>query len=167
MTSDQQNILKQLAQMGEVVYVKKDGSRVLLNEEGKVPLQTNADAVFYFLERLDSNMLNLILDKNLPYQDYEKKVFVKKLSYAFDELLSRGNTYLNRFEGNCTSNVCTNVNCQGFSFVGNSSQDYMDLILEIKNNKVTDIYECSKFVNSETDLIKNEKICIDTLEEPF
>jgi hypothetical protein len=43
----------------------------------------------------------------------------------------------------------------------------MDLILEIKNNKVTDIYECSKFVNSETDILKKENICIDTLEEPF
>lgn len=167
MNLDQKKILNKLSQMGDVVYVKEDGSRIILNEEGKVPLQTNADAVFYFLERLDSAMLKLVLDDAHTYQDYEKKVFVKKLSYAFDELLSRGNTYLNRFEGNCTSNVCTNVHCQGFSFVGNSSQDYMDLILEIKNNKVTDIYECSKFVNSETDLIKNEKICIDTLEEPF
>ncbi|WP_396137394.1 hypothetical protein [Flavobacterium sp.] len=167
MTPEQQDIMQQLAQMGDVVYVKEDGSRIILNEEGKIPLKTNADAVFYFLERMDSNMLNLILDKNLPYQDYEKKMFVKKLSYAFDEFFTRGNTHLNRFEGKCTSNICTNVNCQGFSFVGNSSKDYMDLILEIKNNKVTDIYECSKFVNSETDLIKNEKICIDTLEEPF
>lgn len=162
-----QNLINKLSQLGDVVYIKEDGSRIILNEEGKVPLKTNADAVFYFLERLDSNMLNLILDKNLPYQDYEKKVFVKKLSYAFDELLSRGNTYLNRFEGNCTSNVCTNVHCQGFSFVGNSSQDYMDLILEIKNNKVTDIFECSKFINSDTAILKKEKIYIDSLEAPF
>lgn len=167
MTPDQKKTLKQLSQMGDVVYVKEDGSRIILNEEGKIPLKTNADAVFYFLERMDSNMLNLILDKNLPNQDYDKKLFVKKLSYAFDEFLSRGNTHLNRFEGKCTSKICTNANCQGFSFVGNSTQDYMDLILEIKNNKVTDIYECSKFVNSEADLIKNEKICIDTLEDPF
>lgn len=167
MTPEQQDIMQQLAQMGEVVFVKKDGSRIVLNEKGKIPLQTNADAVFYFLERLDSNMLNLILDENLTYQDYDKKVFVKKLSYAFDELLSRGNTYLNRFEGNCTSNVCTNIHCQGFSFVGNSSQDYMDLILEIKNNKVTDIFECSTFINSDTAILKKEKIYIDSLEAPF
>jgi hypothetical protein len=167
MTPDQQNLINKLSQMGDVVYVKEDGSRIILNEEGKIPLKTNSDAVFYFLERMDSNMLNLILDKNLPYQDYEKKMFVKKLSYAFDEFLSRGNSYLNRFEGKCTSNICTNANCKGFSFVGNSSKDYMDLILEIKNNKVTDIYECSKFINSETGILKNEKICIDTLEEPF
>jgi hypothetical protein len=167
MTPKQKDILKQLAQMGYVVYVKEDGSRIILNEKGKIPLKTNADAVFYFLERMDSNMLNLILDKNILYQDYEKKLFVKKLSYAFDEFLSRGNSYLNRFEGKCTSNICTNANCKGFSFVGNSSKDYMDLIIEIKNNKVTDIYECSKFINSETGILKNEKICIDILEEPF
>ena len=59
--------------MGDVVYVKEDGNRIILNEEGKIPLKTNADAVFYFLERMDCNMLNLILDKNLPYQDYDKK----------------------------------------------------------------------------------------------
>ncbi len=161
-----QNLIKKLAQTGEVVYVKDDGSRVLLNEEGKVPLQTNADAVMYFLQRLDVDMLKLVLEE-ATYQDYDKKVFVKKLSYAFDELLSRGNTYLNRFEGNCTSNVCTNVHCQGFSFVGNSSQDYMDLILEIKNNKVTDIFECSNFINSDTAILKKEKIYIDSFEAPF
>lgn len=153
--------------MGDVVYVKEDGSRIILNEEAKIPLKTNADAVFYFLERMDSNMLNLILDENLPYQDFDKKMFVKKLSYAFDEFLSRGNTHLNRFEGKCTSNICTNTNCLGFSFIGNSTHDYMDLILEIKNNKVTDIYECTKFVNNETGLLKKEMISIDTLEEPF
>lgn len=167
MLPEKREIIIRLSQLGDVVYVKEDGSRIILNEEGKIPLKTNADAVFYFLERMDSNMLNLILDKNLPYQDYEKKIFVKKLSYAFDEFISRGNTHLNRFEGKCTSNICNNANCLGFSFVGNSTQDYMDLILEIKNNKVTDIYECSKFVNCETDLIKNEKICIDTLDEKF
>jgi hypothetical protein len=167
MTPEQKDIMQQLAQMGDVVYVQQDGSRIVLNEKGSIPLESQADAVLYFFQRMDISMLMLVLDDAHTYQDYEKKVFLKKLDYAFDELLSRGNTYLNRFEGNCTSNVCTNVNCQGFSFVGNSSQDYMDLILEIKNNKVTDIYECSKFINSDTDILKKENICIDTLEEPF
>ena len=134
--------------MIDFVDVKEDGSRSILNEESNDLLKTNVDAVFYFLERFDSAMLKLMLDDAYTYQDYEKKVFVKKLSYAFDELLSRGNTHLNRFKGNCTSNMCTNINCQGFSFVGNSSHDFMDLIIEIKNNRVTDIFECIKFVNN-------------------
>lgn len=40
MNSKQQNILIQLSKMGEVVFVKKDGSRILLNEEGSIPLAT-------------------------------------------------------------------------------------------------------------------------------
>ena len=47
MTPEQQDIMQQLSQMGDVVYVKEDGSRIILNEEGKIPLKTNADAVFY------------------------------------------------------------------------------------------------------------------------
>jgi hypothetical protein len=166
MNKEQEHILKQLAQMGDVVYVQQDGSRIGLNEEGKVPLQTQAEAVLYFFQRLDIDMLKLVLDDAHTYQDFDKKVFLKKLDYAFDDLLQAGNTYLNRYEGFCNSEEC-NFKCKGYSFVGNVTNDYMDLILEIKNNKVTDIYECSKFVNSETDILKKENICIDTLEEPF
>jgi hypothetical protein len=166
MNKEQEHILKQLAQMGDVVYVQQDGSRIVLNEKGSIPLESQADAVLYFFQRMDISMLKLVLDDAHTYQDYEKKVFLKKLDYAFDDLLQAGNTYLNRYEGFCNSEEC-NFKCKGYSFVGNVTNDYMDLILEIKNNKVTDIYECSKFVNSETDILKKENICIDTLEEPF
>ena len=94
----QQNLIYKLAQMIDFVDVKEDGSRSILNEESNDLLKTNVDPVFYFLERFDSAMLKLMLDDIYTYQDYEKKVFVKKLSYAFDELLSRGNTHLNRFK---------------------------------------------------------------------
>ena len=47
--------------MGDVVFIRRDGSRLIINEEGNIPLQTQLDAVLYFLERLDSNMLELIL----------------------------------------------------------------------------------------------------------
>ena len=57
-------------------------------------------------------MLNLVLDENRQYQDYDKHTFIKKLSYAFDIFYKRGNTYLNRYEGKCNSGVCTNSNCQ-------------------------------------------------------
>jgi hypothetical protein len=166
MTPEQQKIIQQLAQMGEVVYVKKDGSRIVLNEEGNVSLKTQADAVLYFIQNLDNDMLNLVLDENRQYQDYDKHTFIKKLSYAFDIFYKRGNTYLNRYEGKCNSGVCTNSNCIGFSFVGNKTNDYMDLILEIKNDRVLDIYECSKFENDGFELTKKKKITLDN-ELPF
>ncbi|MEY2702156.1 MAG: hypothetical protein RLY43_789 [Bacteroidota bacterium] len=166
MTPEQQDIMQQLSQMGDVVYVKQDGSRIVLNEKGSIPLESQADAVLYFFQRMDISMLKLVLDDARTYQDFEKKEFLKKLDYAYTTLLDAGNTYLNRYAGFCNSEEC-NFKCKGYSFVGNVTNDYMDLILEIKNNKVTDIYECSKFINSETGILKNEKICIDTLEVPF
>jgi hypothetical protein len=48
MTPEQQKIIQQLAQMGEVVYVKKDGSRIVLNEEGKVSLKTQARCIVFY-----------------------------------------------------------------------------------------------------------------------
>jgi hypothetical protein len=78
MTPEQQNILHQLAQMGDVVFVKKDGSRLILNEDGNIPLQTHEDAILYFLERLDSNMIQLILDKKHLSKEFIKKpLFIK------------------------------------------------------------------------------------------
>lgn len=147
MTPEQQNILHQLAQMGDVVFVKNDGSRLILNEDGNIPLQTHEDAILYFLERLDSNMIQLILDKKHLSKEFDKKAFIYKITDAFEQFSKRGNTFLNRFEGKCTSGVCTNTNCIGFTFVGNKTNHYMDLILEIKENKVIDIYECSQFEN--------------------
>lgn len=90
-------------------------------------------------------MLKQILDKELTYQNFDHKILITKLSDAFDSFLDTGDSYLNRFEGNCNSGICTNKHCKGFAFVGNKSNNYMDLILEIKDDKVTDIYECNDF----------------------
>lgn len=54
-------ILKKLALLGDVVFVCNDGSRLILNKEGNIPLQTQVDAFLYFLERLDSDILEIIL----------------------------------------------------------------------------------------------------------
>lgn len=75
MTPEKKDILKRLAQMGDVVYVKEDGSRIALNEKGKIPLQTQAEAVLYFFQRLDIDMLKLLLDDANTYQNFEKKNF--------------------------------------------------------------------------------------------
>jgi hypothetical protein len=165
MNAEQKDILNQLAQMGEVVYVKKDGSRIVLNEMGSIPLQTQADAVLYFFQRMDISMLKMVLDDAHKYQDFEKKVFLKKLDYAFDDLLQAGNTYLNRYEGFCNSEEF-NFKCKGYSFVGNVTNDYMDFIFDIRDQRVFDLYECSQFVCTSDSILKNENISLDS-DMPF
>ena len=167
MNSEKKILLKQLAQMGDVILVQDDGRRIKLNDDAEISLATQLDAVLYFMQRLDSDMLKLILEDYFTYQDYDKKTFLRKISYVFDEFHDKGNTYLNVFEGKCNSSVCTNLNCKGFSFVGNKTTHYMDLIIEIKDDKVCDIYECYDFQNENDTILKKGKITIDSQDIPF
>lgn len=167
MLTKHQTILKQLALMGDVIFVRKDGSRLILNEEGNIPLQTQVDAVLFFLERLDSNMLELILKEQKVSKDFDKNAFINDIDDVFSEFSKRGNTFLNRYEGKCISGVCSKTNCIGFSFVGNKTSDFIDLIIEVKNNKVLDIYECNQFENENKDFFKNKKITIGGTTNPF
>jgi hypothetical protein len=166
MTPEQKDIMQQLAQMGDVVFVQQDGSRIVLNEKGSIPLESQADAVLYFFQLMDISMLKLVLDDAHTYQDYEKKVFLKKLDYAFDDLLQAGNTYLNRYEGFCNSEEC-NFKCKGYSFVGNVTNDYMDFIFDIRDQRVFDLYECSQFVCDSPPLALNRNVSFDDFEFPF
>jgi hypothetical protein len=165
MTPEHREIIQKLAQIGDVVYVKKDGSRIDLNEKGSISLQTQTDAVLYFFQRLDIAMLKSVLDDEHTYQDYEKRVFLKKLDNAFDDLLKSGNTFLNRYEGFCNSEEC-NFKCKGYSFVGNVTNDYMDFIFDIRDNRVFDMYECSHFKCNSELILKNKNIALDS-EMPF
>ncbi len=166
MEAKQKELLKQLAQLGEVILIHEEGSRVLLNEEGEIPLQTQLDAVLYFLQRLDCSMLKLILDDSITYQNFEKTLFIKKLDAALDEFIEAGDTYLNRYKGFCNSKRC-NYKCKGYSFVGNNSRNYFDLIIDVKDEVVNDIYECFSFKCEDEGIHKNEHIVIDKSDDPF
>lgn len=144
MNTKQKELIKQLAQMGDVIYINQDGSRIILNEEGRESLNTQAETVLYFFQRLNIDILKLLLDDANTYQDFEKKAFLKKLDYVFDDLLQAGNTYLNRYDGFCNSEEC-NFKCKGYSFLGNVTNDYVDFIFDVRDNRVFDMYECSRF----------------------
>jgi hypothetical protein len=167
MHTKHKTILKQLALIGDVIFVRKDGSRLILNEEGNIPLQTQVDAVLYFLERLDSEMLELILEEQKVSKEFDKKAFINDIVGAFEEFSKKGNTFLNRYKGKCISGLCSKTDCIGFSFVGNKTNDFIDLIIEVKNDKVLDIYECSQFENENKAFFKNQKIIIDSTTNPF
>ena len=77
-----------------------------------------------------------------------------------------GDTYLHRFQGYCNSELY-NYKCGGFSFVGNSSGNYMDLIVDINDGVVHDMYECSEFKISDREVKKRTRIKIDERELPF
>jgi len=167
MDTKQKELLKQLAQMGDVILVQEGGKRIKLNDDAEISLATQLDAVLYFMQRMDENMLKLILEDCYTYQDYDKKTFLRSLLDAFEEFQEYGNTYLNVFEGKCNSCVSKKMNCQGYSFLGNQTNHYMDLIFEITDDKVSDIYECFDLVGEDERVVKRFKINIDNLNFPF
>ena len=166
MNTKQKELIKQLAQMGDVIYINQDGSRIILNEEGRESLNTQAETVLYFFQRLDIDMIKMLLDDANTYQYFEKKVFLKKLDYVFDDLLQAGNTYLNRYDGFCNSEEC-NFKCKGYSFVGNVSNDYVDFIIDVRDNRVFDMYECSQFRCDSPPYQVKRHLSIDDFELPF
>ena len=165
MNTEQKKLLKQLAQMGEVILIS-NGNRVHLNENGTVALKTQVDAVLYFLQRLDIAMVSDVLDVNHTYQNFAKPLFIKKLDAALDEFIEAGDTYLNRFNGACNSKSC-NYKCKGYSFIGNNSGNYFDLIVDIKDGVVNDIYECFNFKCEIKVIDKSVRIGIDKSDPPF
>jgi hypothetical protein len=165
MDSEKKKLLEQLAQMGEVVLIT-NGNRVHLNENGTVALKTQVDALLYFLQHLDIAMVSSVLEDNRTYQNFGKPLFIKKLEDAIDEFIEAGDTYLNRYKGSCNSKSC-NYKCKGYSFVGNNSGNYFDLIIDVKDGIVNDIYECFSFKCEDEGIHKNEHIVVDKSDDPF
>ena len=165
MDSEKKELLKQLAQMGDVILIT-NGNRINLNDKGEIALKTQEDAVLYFLQRLDIDMVSGVLDDNRTYQSFAKPLFIKKLDVALDEFIEAGDIYLNRFIGACNSKSC-NYKCTGYSFVGNNSSNYFDLVVDVKDGVVIDIYECIKFKAEIKGVEKNRRIEIDKTDIPF
>ena len=165
MNTEQKELIKQLAEMGEVVLIT-NGNRVHLNENGTISLKTQVDAVLYFLQRLDIDMVSRVLEDKRTYQNFAKPLFIKKLDNALDEFIEEGDTYLNRYEGSCNSKSC-NYKCKGYSFVGNNSGNYFDLIIDVKDGVVNDIYECFSFKCEDEGILKNKYIVLDKSDDPF
>jgi hypothetical protein len=165
MDSEKKRLLEKLAEMGDVVVIN-NGNRFDLNDSGDISLKTQAEAVLYFFQRLDIDMVSSILEDNRTYQNFAKPLFIKKLEDALDEFIEAGDTYLNRYKGSCNSKSC-NYKCKGYSFVGNNSGNYFDLIIDVNDGVVNDIYECFSFKCEDEGTHKNEHIVVDKSDDSF
>jgi len=128
----------------------------MIQKETKITNQ--AEAIRYFIEQMDIEMINAFLDSDKTYQDFEKYMFISKLQKAFDTFTDCGDTYLFSTEGSCNS--CYK-NKTGFTFIGNNSSNYMSIIFDIKNSRIDDLFECTDFKNKEIQLNLKKRIYID------
>jgi hypothetical protein len=130
-------------------------------------IKTQADAVLYFIQSLDVEMLDELLSPERTYQDFPKQKFIDKIGVAFAEFKQMGDTHLNRYPGFCNSHLCFR-GCKWYRLIGNVYGCYMNLIYKVKDGEVEDMYECADFMclnNIEVD--KKGRIYIDNITLPF
>jgi hypothetical protein len=128
-------------------------------------IKSKKELILESFQKMDSNMLDLVLDDSKTYQDANKEVFIEKLIEAFNKFKEGGDTCLIPYKGICTFTDCTNKGCKGYSFVGNSTKNHLDLIFEETDDNYNDIYHCNRFETNdksiERDILLDIKISID------
>ncbi len=124
-------------------------------------LKDQVNAVIYFISILDTEMIELILDDGPTYQNMKKSEFIQKLGNALQEFQKSGDTKLLITTGRCSG--CNPADC-GISFIGNRSNNYLDLIFHTNKGRITDMFECAVF-QCDTVSSKRKRIFIDPPEQ--
>ncbi len=122
-------------------------------------LPTQLSAIIHFLQRLDIQMVDAILDDSRTYQNFQKPHFIYRLGAALDTFIENGDTFLNVTKGSCGEGGC-NFKCKGVSLTGNKTNNYLDLVIEEKDGIVIDMYECGAFKCDSKNFDKKERIYI-------
>lgn len=125
------------------------------------PITTHKEAIVHFISKMDIEMLDTFLTKNRTYQDLRKDRFIFLLEEAFTKAQHLGNTHFLVYEGKC-GGCKENFGCSGFTFLGNETNHYMDIIVKSEKDEVSDIFECSQFTNP-MKLPKTKRILIDDI----
>lgn len=126
-------------------------------------IETQAQAVIYFIQQLDIEMVDDILEDNRTYQDFKKSIFIWKLRNALDEFIRGGDTFLHAYTGTCNEKSC-HYKCGGISFIGNKTYNYVDMVIEIKDGIIQDMYECSLFKRTHPGIVRQNRIWIDKFD---
>jgi hypothetical protein len=133
-------------------------------EENILKERTQYAAIVYFIERMNINKIDELLDYH-EYSDKEKSVFISLLDEAFTKFKNTGNSRLYSKGGVCKG---CNYGCKGFSFIGGIDDSHIELVMEESNDRVKDIYHCNIFSYSEGKPPKGPRIQLyDDDELPF
>ena len=122
------------------------------------------DAIKFFIQRLDIEMVDLILKDEFTYQDLNKKEFVEHLNAVFEEFISAGDQFLNVINSTCRS---CNKGKVAYLFVGNVSRNYICFYFDQQGGEIKDMYECNWFSHVFLQQGLKRKLCIHKENLPF
>lgn len=81
-------------------------------------ISNQIQAIQYFIEKMDIEMVDAFLDSDKTYQGFEKYLFISKLQLAFATFADLGDTHLFLVEG--SFNSCDKTTT-GYTFISNIS----------------------------------------------
>jgi len=136
-------LIQQLEEMGEVVFVKR--------------FEDPRDAFAHYFSKLDINGIDgLLSDKNY-YDNVTKLEYLGLINEHFISLKKNEISSLSIIPGKC--NGCKN-GCSGFTFLDEKEGFYSDFIIEIKNSEIVNFMECFNLINDIEVSYKKEQIII-------
>jgi hypothetical protein len=146
----------------EAVLKQSKKSKLIMKDinPSKQKLNTQSDAVIHYIKHLEIDMIETLLDDELTYQDFPKSTFIQNFGVALDEFIQAGDKELFISNGFCSEFICNNQ-CSGYRFSSKASGLYFDLIIDIENGQVIDIYECSSFLCLSSDSSAKQRVRID------
>ena len=128
MTPEQKILIEQLLEMGDVTFIKSDSSR---NE-----------LIVKAISEMDLEQLEIVTKNYLS--EYKREEFLKYIKSKFNEFKENNDTHLIAHSGSCSASDC-NIGVSGYTFIGNNSNTYCNIIFEQENGVCTDIFKCSSF----------------------
>ena len=105
--------------------------------------RTEAEALIYYIQKMDLDMIELILKSDTRSETFNVDSFIKKMSGLFEYLSVE--TALLALPGFCDSDFCHNSCNPGYLFIAPIKNRYFSLLFNTDNGKVWEIDECFDF----------------------
>lgn len=106
-------------------------------------------SILHSFTQMDIDQLRHFLKDEYTYEETTKEIFLKEIESIFEAHRNSGDTELLLYSGVCAGKTCWNCGKNGFRFVGNNSKNYTDLIFEIEEDDIKDIFSCAQFESIE------------------
>jgi tetratricopeptide (TPR) repeat protein len=137
----------------ESEYKLFEEERIIL--DAKMP--SKKPLIIKAFSEMNISLLEVLLNDQRTYQNATKETFLEKMNVVFEQFKQLEDTTLLPYVGKCNSDSCNNKGCTGFTFIGNHSNSFVDLVFDETENDFKDIYCCCNMKAKDAEVKKNNK----------
>lgn len=105
-------------------------------------IKTQTDAILHFIQKMDIEMLEEILDPNCKSDFFDKERLIHELGNIFLKCRNNGDEFLILEMGVCSNKCCEGYQCSVYRFSGNNSGSRLQLRIKEEHGIVLDIRDC-------------------------